>query len=283
MTRFLSGKRLTILAAASISLVILLRAAGNTLENSVFSISGMAGCLLAIWLCLAVARDHRRGSFLRTAWLLFSGDAFMQFFRYFMDSPVGQRAISEAPTRDHSRALFVLIGLIFLLAGMMVLWLGLKRMGLGLRLLTRDIATLSCLGFLAIVVATAEITRIGWTLRTPILACMVAGAIVGAMLLRFARQIAEGQIYLVIQMLIAYLGTRCIQNLFIASGLAGGAAIGIVVLSLQTALPWILCIGAAARLRVTLGAEERLENIRRLEFGARSVPAVGRIQPNSPV
>ena len=272
MIRLLSAKLLLIGAAFSVGSAVLVRIMqlkgmhgfDPVLQEAIFAAGGMIGCVIAFYLCLAVAGDHRPGAFLHSAWILFSGDALMQFFRYLIESPLGQRSLF-GPARVQARNLVVIGGLIFLLAGLLVMWVGFRRMRLGLRLLPHDVAIIVSLTVFGSVAATVEVIRIGWTLRTPILAMMFGGAIVGIMLLRFAKQMQSGQIYLVIKMLIFYLGSRCIQNFFIASGLWDTVVFGTVILALQSALPWILCIGAAMRLQVTLVAAHQIRS-RRLEF-----------------
>ena len=272
MIRLLSAKSLAAAAACSIGSAVFARIMqlngihgfGQVLQEAIFSAGGMTGCIIAFYLCLAVASDHRPAAFLHTSWILFSGDALMQFFRYVIDSPLGKNSLF-GPARVQARNLVVIGGLIFLLAGLLVMWVGLQRMRLGLRLLPADAGFIVSLAVSGSIAATVEVVRIGFTLRTPIIVMMFGGAIVGIMLLRFAQQMQGGQIYLVIKMLTVYLGSRCIQNFFIASGLWDSVVFGTVILALQSALPWILCIGAAMRMEVTLAAARQIRS-RRLEF-----------------
>lgn len=235
------------------------------LQDAAFSAGGMIGCALAAYLCLSVADDHRPGAFLRTAWILFSGDAVMQFFRYALDSPAGKATLSES-SRDFLCGVVVICGLVVVLAGLLVTRMGIRRMQLGLRLAQRDLIFVGVLvgsGLLAMIL---EAFRGGWTLRLPIEALMFGGAIVAVMLLGLARPMEGGQIYRVLQMLIVYLGSRCIQNFVIAAGLNHGLVLGSLTISLQTALPWILCIGAALRLQVTLRAARAIADRRKQSF-----------------
>lgn len=270
LIRFLSARLLTALATLDVLAVTFLFIAvrchipGITLrlQDTAFGVSGMVGCAIAIYLCLSVAADHRRGAFLRTAWILFSGDAVMQFFRYVIAclSAQGLLSLSE---RDFFASIVVICGLIVLLSGLLVTWIGLRRMQLGLRLTRRDIMFIVLLAASGILAMILEVLRTGWTLRVPVEALMFGSAIIAIMLLGLARPMEGGQIYRVLQMLIIYLGSRCVQNFFIAAGLHRGLVLGALTTSLQTALPWILCIGAALRLQVTLNAARKIDEQRK--------------------
>lgn len=91
---------------------------------------------------------------------------------------------------------------------------------------------------------------------------MFSGAVIAVMLLGLARPMEGGQFYRVLQMLIVYLGSRCIHNFFIAAGLHHRLVLGALTLSFSAALPWILAIGAALRLQLTLNAARAIADPR---------------------
>lgn len=240
---------------------------GPNLEREIYFWGAIVVALAGFLLCLAVAMDYRRTSFLRWAWVLFSGDALMSLFRFSAELAKGEQAAS-------ARNVLVSIGLLCLLAGIFVTWSGLYRMHVLFTVKRSDIIAVCLMALFGVITLVLTANLEGVVVRLIPIAMIFVGAIGSFLLLRFSGQMQGGQISAVIRVLVAYLAVRCGINFLIALGATREGLAGWLFLILQTAMPWILTLAAGLRYDVNLRAVRTTREYQALAAAAPSKAAM---------
>lgn len=233
--------------------------AGTTLESRIYYFGVMMAAGIAFVLCSAVARDYRWTSFLRWAWVFFSGDALMSFFRF-----AGEFGSAESVGMRNA---LVSAGLLCLLLGMVAMWSGLYRLPVVFKIERADIAGVALLSAFAVATLVLTMQVEGMTARLIPVAMIFLGAIGSFMLLRFSGRVQGGQISGVIRVLAVYLAVRCVLNFLVAIAWQRDGISGTLFVVLKTAMPWILTLAAGLRYDVILGSARTAREFRAMNAG----------------
>ncbi len=212
---------------------------------------------IAFVLCLSVAREHRRDSWFRLAWLAFAVNAASSVVRHIADTPLWNR-LSPGYSSGIAIALIrqtaIVAGLGALLAGVVAIVWAFHRMGIGLSPRRWDIAAIA--GVFA-VLATILYFREGLAearsasslaryLQQLGLILLAAGAAVSILVYRLARQMSGGRLGLTMLTLVIYTVLRCVL-VCIALFPSFADAIEPVRIPLDFAVPWLFALAAVYR------------------------------------
>lgn len=259
-------------------------------EAIVMTIAGLVAYGIATLLSLEVAAEYRRSPWARAAWLLIAASAAISLLKRSAGSPLLDFMAADyriGPLRGLVDNLLVVPANLCLFAGLLAMWWALHRIGLGFGIKRRDWLAMTgvVVVFLALLVFREDLSQgqspylLSRILQPVGLALLALASACGVVLHRYAVQMGDGSLAVVMRWLIFYVLLR--------STLVLGRAILSPLQPLMLDSPadldewafdllwqvvhWTMAMAAACRTQLTVNAAAELKKLQAAKAAA--VPA----------
>lgn len=241
-------------------------------------VGGVTAYAVAVRLNFAIAKEYRNAFWLHVAWVAFTVNASIFFFRPFVENPLAVLVAPEYLTRPLLGLwlhLLIIPANICFLVGILAMWRAYHQVGLGFRIEPRDYAAMAVVMLLsmALYIFRANLTeaqspyltsRILQPVGLVFLSICTAASLV---LHRLAVQMGGGQLARALRWLTIYMLLRGVLVLMNAakpefSSLGGLGLVRTVSEAGWQLIPWIAALAAASRAELTVRAARELEQRR---------------------